>query len=118
MSANELIAEIKALSESERDRVYRLLLADIEFRRAIQASAPPAAPSGVSGRPLARLAEAVASFPSDPKTPTNAAEQHPNSQPISYGTPAASWRFPEALSLGPLNGSVEDWRLMANEPGV
>lgn len=87
MSANELIAEIKALSESERDRVYRLLLADIEFRRAIQASAPPAASSGVSGRPLARLAEAVASFPSDPQTPTDAAAQHDH---YLYGTPKTS----------------------------
>lgn len=118
MSANELIAEIKALSENERDRVYRLLLADIEFRRALQASTPAAAPSGGSSRPLARLAEAVASFPSDPKTPTNAAGQHSNGQTVANGTPAVPWRFPEALSLGPLNGSVEDWRLLANEPGV
>lgn len=76
MSANELIAEIKALSENERDRVYRLLLADIEFRRALQASGPVASPSGGSGRPLARLAETVASLPSDPQTPTDAAAQH------------------------------------------
>ena len=76
MSANELITEIKALPESERERVYWLLLADIEFRRAQQASASLAPPSGSPDRPLARLAGAVASLPSDPQTPTNAAAQH------------------------------------------
>lgn len=76
MSANELIAEIKALPESERDRVYRLLMADLQFCQALQTSVPAAAQPAGSSRPLAKLAGAVASFPSDPKMPTDAAAQH------------------------------------------
>jgi hypothetical protein len=87
MSANELIAEIKALPESERDRVYRLLMADLEFRRALQSSVPTASQPTGSTRPLAKLAGAVASFPSDPQMPTDAAAQHDH---YLYGTPKTS----------------------------
>lgn len=76
MSANELIAEIKALPESERDRVYRLLMADLEFRRALDTSSSATPQSAGSLRPLAKLAGAIASFPSDPQMPTDAAAQH------------------------------------------
>lgn len=89
MSANELIAEIKALPESERDRVYRLLLADLELHRARQLPAAATPQPAGSVRPLAKLAAAV-----------------------------ADWRFPEALPLGQPAAPVEDWRLLANEPGV
>lgn len=87
MSANELIAEIKALPENERDRVYRLLLADLEFRRALQSSAPATSQPAGSVRPLAKLAGAVAEFPSDPQTPTDAAAQHDH---YLYGAPRKS----------------------------
>ncbi len=87
MSANELIAEIKALPESERDRVYRLLMADLQFRQMLQTAVPTASQPAGSIRPLAKLAGAVASSPPDPQMPTNAAAQHDH---YLYGTPKKS----------------------------
>ena len=87
MSANELIAEIKALPENERDRVYRLLMADLEFRRTVQSSDSAAQQHDGSPRPLAKLAGAVASFPSDPQMPPDAAAQHDH---YLYGLPMKS----------------------------
>ncbi len=53
-----------------------------------------------------------------PEVLCRAVEQLVNNQPLTSGATFADWRFPAALSLGQFNGLVEDWRLLANEPGV
>lgn len=53
MSATEVIAEIKALSEGERDRVFRLLIADQTLREDLQDSLTLNSRRGEPSRPLA-----------------------------------------------------------------
>ncbi len=53
-----------------------------------------------------------------PEVLCRAVEQLLNNQTVPGGAPVADWRFLEALSLGQLNDPAEDWRLLANEPGV
>jgi hypothetical protein len=53
-----------------------------------------------------------------PEVLCRAAEELVKNQPLPGGATSADWRFPEALSLGQLSGPVEDWRQLANEPGV
>ena len=55
MSATEVIAEIKALSEGERDRVFRLLIADQPLREDLQDSLTLNARRGEPSRPLAEV---------------------------------------------------------------
>ena len=53
MSATEVIAEIKALSEGERDRVFRLLIADQTLREDLQDSLTLNSRRAEPSRPLA-----------------------------------------------------------------
>ena len=53
MSATEVIAEIKALSEVERDRVLRLLIADQTLREDLEDSLTLNSRRGEPSRPLA-----------------------------------------------------------------
>ncbi len=53
MSATEVIAEIKALSEVERDRVFRLLIADQTLREDLEDSLTLNSRRGEPSRPLA-----------------------------------------------------------------
>ena len=55
MSATEVIAEIKALSEGERDRVFRLLIADQTLREDLQDSITLNSCRGEPSRPLAEV---------------------------------------------------------------
>ena len=55
MSATEVIAEIKALSEGERDRVFRLLIADQTLREDLQDSLTLNSRRGEPSRPLAEV---------------------------------------------------------------
>ena len=53
MSATEVIDEINALSEIERDRVFRLLIADQTLREDLQDSITLNSRRGEPSRPLA-----------------------------------------------------------------
>jgi len=53
MSATEVIAEIKALPETERDRVLDFLIADAELRGDLQDSLVMESRRHEPGRPLA-----------------------------------------------------------------
>ena len=55
MSATEVIAEIKALPETERDRVFDLLLADKTLREDLLDSLTIASRQDEPSRPLAEV---------------------------------------------------------------
>ena len=87
MSATEIIAEIQRWPENERERLFRLLLADQAFRKAFESKAEARLAENGARKTLAKLAGLAASLPSNPQTPTNAAAQHDH---YLYGTPKTS----------------------------
>lgn len=87
MSATEIIAEIQCWPENERERLFRLLLADQAFRKAVESKAEARLAENGARKTLAKLAGLAASLPSNPQTPTDAAAQHDH---YLYGTPKTS----------------------------
>lgn len=87
MSATEIIAEIQRWPENERERLFRLLLADQAFRKAVESKAEARLAENGARKTLAKLAGLAASLPSNPQTPTDAAAQHDH---YLYGTPKTS----------------------------
>ena len=87
MSATEIIAEIQRWPENERERLFRLLLADQAFRKAVESKAEARLAENGARKTLAKLAGLAASLRSNPQTPTDAAAQHDH---YLYGTPKTS----------------------------
>lgn len=87
MSATEIIAEIQGWPENERERLFRLLLADQAFRKAVESKAEARLAENGARKTLAKLAGLAASLPSNPQTPADAAAQHDH---YLYGTPKTS----------------------------
>ena len=87
MSATEIFAEIQRWPENERERLFRLLLADQAFRKAVEAKAETKPVDNGDRRPLAKLAGLAANLPSNPQTATDAAAQHDH---YLYGVPKTS----------------------------
>ena len=87
MSATEIIAEIQRWPENERERLFRLLLADQAFRKAVDSKAEARLAQNGARKTLAKLSGLAASLPSNPQTPTDAAAQHDH---YLYGTPKTS----------------------------
>ena len=87
MSATEIIAEIQCWPENERERLFRLLLADQAFRKAVESKAEARLAENGARKTLAKLAGLAASLLSNPQTPTDAAAQHDH---YLYGTPKTS----------------------------
>ena len=87
MSATEIIAEIQRWPENERERHFRLLLADRAFRKAVESKAEARLAENGGRKTLAKLAGLAASLPSNPQTSTDAAAQHDH---YLYGVPKTS----------------------------
>ena len=87
MSATDIIAEIQRWPEDERERLFRLLLADQAFRKAVESKAETKLAENGARKSLAKLAGLAASFPSNPLTPSDAAAQHDH---YLYGAPKTS----------------------------
>lgn len=87
MSATEIIAEIQRWPENERERLFRLLLADQAFRKAVESKAETKLAETGARNSLAKLATLAASLPSNPQTSTDAAAQHDH---YLYGVPKTS----------------------------
>ena len=87
MSATEIIAEIQRWPENERERLFRLLLADQAFRKAVESKTATKLEENGARKTLAKLAGLAASLPSNPQTSTDAAAQHDH---YLYGAPKTS----------------------------
>ena len=83
MSATDIIIEIQRWPESERERLYRLLVTDESFRKVIDSGARARPPLGEGQKPLSKLAALAGSLPANPNMPADAAAQHDH---YLYGT--------------------------------